>query len=73
MPDIFKALATVGAWVLFLAGLVTGFSTFIMGLVNGYLYGSEPVPMSYAAFFAVSIFYVLAAVVIMILRKKMEK
>ena len=73
MPDVFKALATVGAWILFVAGMVMGFSTFIMGIINEHLFGSEVVPMEYAASFAVAAFYVLAAVVIMILRKKMEK
>ena len=72
MPDILKALATVGAWILFIAGMVMGFSTFIMGIINEHLFGSEVVPMEYGASFAVSAFYVLAAVVIMILRKKME-
>ncbi len=71
MPDIFKALATVGAWILFIVGMVMGFSGFIMGIVNGDLYGSEILPMGYPAMFAVAGFYVLAAVVIMILRKKM--
>jgi len=71
MPDIFKALATVGAWILFICGMVIGFSACIMGIVNGDLYGSEVPPMGYAAMFSVSGFYTLAAVVIMILRKKM--
>ena len=73
MPDVFKALATVGAWIMFIAGMVMGFSTFIMGIVNEDLFGSDVVPMEYGASFAVAAFYVLAAVVIMILRKKMEK
>jgi hypothetical protein len=73
MPDIFKALATVGAWILFIAGMVMGFSTFIMGIINEDLFGSAPVPMAYPASFAVAAFYTLSAIVIMILRKKMEK
>jgi hypothetical protein len=73
MPDVFKALATVGAWILFICGMVMGFSTFITGIVNEDLYSSTSVPMIYPASFAVAAFYVLAAVVIMILRKKMEK
>ena len=73
MPDIFKALATVGAWILFISGMVMGFSSFIMGIVNEHLYSSEVVPMVYPALFAAAAFYVLAAVVIMILRKNMEK
>jgi Zn-dependent membrane protease YugP len=73
MPDIFKALATVGAWVLFIAGMVMGFSTFIMGIINEDLFSSTTTPMEYDVSFAVAAFYVLAAVVVMILRKKMEK
>jgi len=73
MPPIFKALATITAWILFICGLVMGFSTFIMGVVNGDLFGSEVVPMGYPASFAVAGFYAIAAVVIMVLRKKMEK
>jgi hypothetical protein len=71
MPNIFKALATVGAWILFIAGMVMGFSTFITGIVNEDLYSSTQTPMVYPVAFAVAAFYVLAAVVIMILRKKM--
>jgi len=73
MPDIFKALATVMAWILWIAALVMGFSTFIMGIVNGDLFGSEPVPLAYPVSFAVAAFYGIAAIVVMILRKKMEK
>jgi len=71
MPDIFKALATVGAWIMFICGMVMGFSAFATGIINEDLYGSTPTPMVYPAVFAVGGFYVLAAVVIMILRKKM--
>jgi len=73
MPSYFKALATVGAWIMFIAGMVMGFSTFIMGIINEHLFGSNVVPMEYDVSFAVAAFYVLAAVVVMILRKKMEK
>jgi len=73
MPSYFKALATITAWILFICGIVTGFSACIMGIVNGDLFGSEVPPMGYAAMFAVAGFYAIAAVVVMILRKKMEK
>ena len=72
MPPIFKALASITAWILWICAWVTGFSTFIMGIVNGDLYGSEPAPTSYAVYFAVAGFYAIVAVVIMFLRKKME-
>jgi len=51
--------------------MVMGFSAFATGIINGDLYGSEVTPMAYPAIFAVAGFYAIAAVVIMILRKKM--
>ncbi len=72
MPPIFKALASISAWVLFICGMVMGFSTFAMGVISGDLYGTEALPMGYPAAFAVAGFYAILAVVIMILRKKME-
>ena len=72
MPPIFKALATIMAWVLWIIALVMGFSTFITGVINGDLYGTGETSMVYPATFAVAGFYAIAAVIIMILRKKME-
>jgi hypothetical protein len=72
MPPIFKALATVMAWGLWIVAWVIGLSTFAMGMVNGVFYGSEPVPMSILASFAVSLAFGIGAVVVMVLRKKME-
>jgi len=72
MPEKFKALASIMAWSLWIISWVIGLSTFVMGLVNGYLYGSEPAPMAIPAFFALSLAYGIGAVVVMILRKKME-
>ena len=72
MPGIFKALASITAWIMFIGFLVMGFSTFIMGLISGALYGGQPAPMTFPVFFAVSLAYGVGAVVVMILRKKME-
>ena len=72
MPPIFKALASITAWILWIAGLVCGFSTFIMGIITGTLYGGGPVPMSYWAGFAVALAYGVGAVVVMKLRKMLE-
>ena len=72
MPDIFKALATITAWILWIFALVMGLSTFAMGILSGDLYGGGELSMTYPATFAVAGFYALVAVVIMILRKKME-
>jgi hypothetical protein len=72
MPPIFKALATITAWGLFIFGWVMGLSTFISGTISGDLYGTEELSMTYPASFAVAGFYAVVAVVIMVLRKKME-
>ena len=72
MPDIFKALATVMAWILWIIALVMGFSTFISGVISGDLYGAAELSMAYPATFAVAGFYAILAIVVMILRKKME-
>jgi len=44
----------------------------VMGIARGTLFGSETPSMASAAIFAVAGFYAILAVVIMILRKKME-
>ncbi|HEX79133.1 MAG TPA: hypothetical protein G4O19_03140 [Dehalococcoidia bacterium] len=73
MPPVFKTLATIMVWIFWLAALVYGFSAFILGSVSGLLYSTtEPAPIEYAAHFAVAALYGLVAVVIMLLRKKME-
>jgi len=73
MPPVFKALATITAWILWISSLVMGFSTLIIGIIAGDLYNPGAVtPMAYPASFAVAGFYAIVAVVIMILRKKME-
>ena len=72
MPPIFKALASITAWILWICGEVMGFSAFIVGVINRDLWASVAPPIEYAAMFVAAGFYALAAVVIMILRKKME-
>ena len=72
MPQIFKALASIMAWILWICAVVSGSSTFIMGVISGDLYGGGDPTMIYPAMFAVSGFFAVAAVVVMILRKKME-
>ncbi|MFC2017132.1 hypothetical protein ACFLUD_01805 [Chloroflexota bacterium] len=74
MPQIFKALASITAWALFIIGWVTGLSTLIGGVIGGHLYsgtGAAP-PLVYPVFFAVAIASLVLAVVVMLLRKKME-
>jgi hypothetical protein len=73
MPPIFKALATIMAWILWICALVMGFSTFAMGVITGALYNpAKETPMIYPIAWAVAGFYAILAVFIMLLRKKME-
>ena len=73
MPQIFKALATITAWILWVSSLVMGFGTLIIGIIAGDLFNpARAVPMTYPATFAVAGFYAILAVVIMRLRQKME-
>ena len=72
MPKGFKPLATIAVWVLWIVGMVMGFSAFINGLINRSLYGSEPPPVVFPIVFAVALAYIIGAVVIMRLRQKME-
>ena len=73
MPQIFKALASIMAWVLWLSGLVMGFSALGLGVMAGHLYNPNQVaPMEYAAHFAVALAFGIGAVVVMLIRKKME-
>ena len=74
MPQIFKALASITAWILFIIAWVIGISTVIGGIRGEHLYsgtGDAP-PMVYPAFFAVALAFAVGSVVVMILRKKME-
>jgi len=72
MPQIFKALASILAWILWICGMIMGFSVFIHGIMIGAVYGSAPPPMSIWAGFSVALGFGVGAVVVMILRKKME-
>ena len=73
MPPVFKALATATAWILWISGIVMGFSTLIIGIIAGHLFNpSQSTPMVYPANFAVAGAYAILAVIIMRLRQKME-
>ena len=73
MPQIFKALASIMVWILWISGLVMGFSTLIMGIIAGDLYNAaKPVPMAYPASFAVAIAFAIGALVAMKIRKGLE-
>ena len=72
MPQVFKALATIAAWILFTFALIIGFSIFIQGIIIGELYGSEIPSMEMWAGSAVALAFGVGSVVVMLLRKRME-
>ena len=74
MPEIFKALSTTMAWILWISGLVMGFSTLAIGIIAGHLFNPAMtvMPMSYPASFAVSGFFGILALLAMKIRKGME-
>jgi len=72
MPPVFKSLATITAWAIWIISWIIGLSTFVMGIISGALYGPGPLPMVYPVFFAVALAYAVLAVVVMRLRQKME-
>jgi len=77
MPAIFKALTSILVWILWICGLVMGFSTLVLGIVRGHLFAVSPPTMEmdydpYVAWFALALAYGIGATVVMILRKKME-
>ena len=73
MPQIFKPLVTVSAWLMFI--LAWGFSVvgFIVGgLVEGELTGSEPPSMNFLVALALSIGFAFAGGFLLLVRKKLE-
>ena len=73
MPQIFKALATITAWILWISSLVMGFGALIIGIIAGDLFNpAQPLAMSYPAIFAVAGAYAILALVAMKIRKGME-
>ena len=73
MPQIFKALASIMVWMLWLSGVVMGFGAMIIGIIAGDLFNpSEEVPMSYPALWAVSGFFAIVALLGMYIRKRLE-
>jgi hypothetical protein len=73
MPQIFKALASIMVWILWISGLVMGFSSLIVGTIAGDLFNvMKPTPMVYPAMFAVAGAYAIIALVAMKIRKDLE-
>ena len=72
MPPIFKALATISVWTLWIASWIIGLGTLAMGIERGTLFGAEHPPISAWIGFAIALVYQFLAVVTMKLRKMIE-
>ena len=73
MPQIFKALATIRAWVLFIFGLLGIVGTFVMAVVGGKIFvpGVEP-PLQFFMGEGVSGLALILSVCAMKLRQMLE-
>ena len=70
MPNIFKALATITAWILFVGGCLGMLFTSISASFNVDV--ASPPDLAHLAGWGVSGVQLTLAVVVMILRKKLE-
>jgi hypothetical protein len=74
---MFKVLSAIAAWVLWICGLLMGFTTLVLGIMRGHLFAVNPPELNlpydpYVGWFALALAYAIGAVVIMVLRKKLE-
>jgi len=72
MPQVFKALASIGVWTLWISAWALGIGALVHGIVIGELFGSRPPSMSFMVAFAVALGYGVGSVVVMKLRKSLE-
>ena len=73
MPPIFKALASIAAWTLFIAGWLFALTNLVFGILTGVLFtvGAEGW-VEVFAYFVLAIVCATLSVVVMRLRQKME-
>jgi hypothetical protein len=73
MPPIFKALATIAAWTLFIAGWLFALTNLVFGIYTGVLFtvGAKGWAEVFA-YFVLAIVCATLSVVVMRLRQKME-
>jgi hypothetical protein len=73
MLPIFKALATIGAWTLFIVGWIFGLTNLIIAINKGVLFTVGAAGWAEVfAYFALAIVCITLSVVVMRLRQKME-
>ena len=73
MPQIFKALASIMAWILFIGGLIMLVSVLLMTALSGQLYSVDsPPPMEYYVGLGIATIIFAAAAYTMKVRKMLE-
>ena len=72
MPQIFKALASISAWALFIGGWLIILVTLIAMGIRGDLFSSEALGLKDAVAFALSMAGIVLSVVVMKLRHMLE-
>ena len=70
MPPIFKALATISAWFLFIVGWLTVAVPLVMGLAIGM--DAEGPPEGIISLYQIGVASIILSVVAMKLRQKLE-
>ena len=72
MPPIFKALASIMAWGLWIGAWLMILSTLTSAIISGRLFGTEAPPMVFPVSLAVGLAFGIGAAVVMLIRKKLE-
>ena len=73
MPQIFKGMATVAVWGLYVGAWLSALLSFIFGgIIEGYAFGAAQPPMTYFASYAICIGFAFAGGFMMLVRKKLE-
>lgn len=73
MPKVFKTLATIAAWTLWICAWIAFLFPFFIGFIGkGYLWKVDEAPMGYWISFAVAIASSVGAGYWMVVRKKLE-
>lgn len=72
MPPIFKALATIAVWVLFVLGCLTILINFVMGTLAGEYFGAGPPSLQAVFPIGIAVVSLGLSVVCMKLRQMLE-
>ena len=74
MPSVFKALASISVWFLFVLGWIVVLTALVMGIISGELFvpAAGPPPIQTFIAVALAIASITLSVVVMKLRKTLE-